>query len=241
MTRNPRTFGLTVAAVLAIGAMTASAAQAELTFTGLNGLGIHTATVFRAFQTEFTEPKFRPTANSEAVKCSGINFTAATETGESKTLTGFAGSAPKCRFGIGESTMHRKMNGCHFTYHITKKIEEHKYEGTTDIQCSTKGEVIDYQVTKGLPETGTLCTIKVEEQTGVGPIYYEVFTPFMGLRYFVIKAQATNVKSITEAPSGKASDCGVPTLGTHTTGTLNEETTVTGLSEEIENEVIVSG
>lgn len=238
--RNPRTFGLALAAVVAAGAMTASAAQAEMTFTGLNPFGVHTPTVFRAFQAEFSEFEFTSTAKTEVLRCTGNNF-AAFASGESKTLTGSPGENPKCKFSAGTYTTHRSMNSCDFSYNITKKIQEHKYEGTTDIQCSTKGEAIEYKVTKTLPETGLWCTIKLEEQNGIGPIYYEVETPFMAMNYFTIKAAATNVKSITEAKSGKAKDCGVDVLGTHATGTLKETTVVTGLSEEIESEVIVSG
>jgi hypothetical protein len=242
MKRSLRTFGVALGAVLAMVATIAPAARAELTFTGLNPLGTPTPTIFRAAQTEFTEFEFRPTAKSnDIVKCTGLSFSAAAS-GESKALTAKpVGSAPKCRFFPGESTTIRTMNSCHFRYNITKEINADKFEGTTDIQCATKGDVIDYEVLKAPPGTGTWCTIKVEEQNGIGPIYYEDVTPFMALNYFVINAQATNVKSITEAKSGLPKDCGVTALGTHTTGTLIENTTVTGLSEELLSEVIVSG
>jgi hypothetical protein len=240
MTRNLKALAGTLAALLLVAATVASAAHAELTFTGLDPLGNPTPTLFRAGQTMMTEAEFRPTAkSSDIVKCTGLSSTAAAS-GESKTLTAKpVGSAPKCKFFPGESATNRKMNSCDFSYNITKKINADKYEGTTDIQCTTKGDVVDYEVPRVFPETGTWCTIKVEEQTGIGPIYYEDVTPFMENNYIVITAAATNVKSITEAKEAK--DCGVAALGTHTTGTLNESTVVTGLSEEIENEVIVSG
>jgi hypothetical protein len=233
-----KSFGLALAAILAIGSTTASAAQAQLTFTGSIG-GFHLPTFFRGFQSGGFE--FRSTAGTQGVSCTGVSFTGQSETGKSKTITASAGTNQKCSLWPGY-TAHRSMNTCDYKYNITKKINEHKYEGTTDIQCTTKGDVIDYQVTEAFPnEKKTLCTIKVEEQSGVGPIYYENITPMMGLKYVVIKANATNLKTITEANSGKGSDCNVPALGTHTTGTLTGETELDGLYEEIEIEVTVSG
>ncbi len=232
-------------AALFLAAIAAPAVRAELTFTGYDSLfEKHVYTFFRGYQTEGVATyRLRPTTTSEAVTCTGTNFTGISETGESKTITGSVSVAPTCSFTLGGYKTDVNMNGCDYRFNLTKKINEHKYEGTVDVQCSTKGNAIEFQATRAEADGGgVFCTLKIEEQNGLGPVYYENITPSEALKYVVVKVQATNVNSITEAKSGKAKDCGVDKLGTHTAGTLTYEAQVlgTGTGEEA-LEVTVSG
>jgi hypothetical protein len=238
MTRKLRIVGLTLTMALTIGALGASMARAEMTFTGFEGLATHVPTLFRAFPNATGIYEFRSTPGSWVLDCNETKFTAPSETGKNKTLTASV-SNTTCGYGPAKQKSHLQMNSCDYRYNLTKKIDEHKYEGTTDVQCTKKGDAIDIQVTKA--GEVTQCTIKIEEQSGIGPIYYENITPMMGLKFVWITHKATNIKTITEAPSGMAGDCGVTKLGTHATGSLSFEMALTGLNKEPEeNEVNVT-
>jgi hypothetical protein len=239
MTRTLKIIVLALTTALAVPTLGAATASAEMTFTGYEGAGTHVSTIFTGLANPFGIYELRSTPKSWVMDCSAASLGGSSATGESKTLT-MSSTGATCLFGPGKYKSDLNMNSCDYKYNLTKKINEHKYEGTTDIQCTKKGDVIDIKAT----ETGTtvLCTLTIEEQSGVGPIYFENETPNPGLKYVLIKHRATNLKTITEAPSGKPEDCGVTALGTHATGELNTEIFLYGTNKEEEQiNVTVSG
>jgi hypothetical protein len=233
MASNLRNFGLTAIVAIAIGAMAAPVAQAEITFTGREG-GNHVHTSFIGLQNgNYT---LQATAGSLSVFCENAYFSMTSGTGKEKALTVKAASESKCPTGAPGDTADVRMNTCDYRYNVVKEIAEDEYEGTTDIHCTKPGDVIEIKVTILFPMQ-VVCTIKVEQQTGVGPIYYENVA---GKPDILIQAKAENLKTITEQAKNDPLLCVVAKLGTHTTGKYFGETTLIGLNgkeDEITAEV----
>lgn len=224
MTGNLKGLGLTAIVAIAAG-LAAVPAQAEMTFTGHEGNHVHTTFI----GTQNGNYLLYATPGSIPIECEEARFTQTSTTGKEKLLTGSAASKSTCKAAGGGTAAHVRMNSCDYRYNLTKKVASGQYEGTTDVHCGKAGDTIEFDITSEAFPTVVKCTVKVEEQTGLGTIEYE---DVAGKNDVLIKAKVTKLKTITEAKSGNPTDCGIfmGKLGTHTGGTYTGETTLSGVN-----------
>lgn len=225
MTCNLKGLGLTTVVAIMAGLAAAPAAQAEMTFTGHEGNHVHTTFI----GTQNGKYMLYATPGSIPIECGEARFTRTSTTGKEKLLTGSAASKSTCQAAGGGSVAHVRMNSCDYRYNLVKKIAADHYEGTTDVHCTKAGDAIEFDITSEVFTNVVQCTVKVEEQTGLGTIEYENVA---GKNDVMIKANVTKIKTITEAKSGSPSSCGIfiGKLGTHTGGTYTGETTLSGVN-----------
>jgi hypothetical protein len=154
MPRNLKALGLAALAVCAIGAMTASAAQAgtftagsyPATITGQN-VGFHHLTTVLGTMT-CAEAKSHGLLAAESQ-----DLTLSLDLGTSCTLEG--------------SLVHVKNNGCDFHFKAGETTGTHKVDGTVQVKCPA-GNAIDFEIT-----SMQVCHLTVGEQ---GALEHVVFT-----------------------------------------------------------------
>jgi hypothetical protein len=174
MIRSLKVLGLLTVAALAMSAMVASAAQAEVLLTsGKTSPETHTATNVHGKQHgTITENYFE--ANGQKVSCENetVKYYGKT-TGSDKELTLepiFGRGTPNLDCGIvfKEGEVHKlspvvtvTMNGCDFKLKQPTKIETNTYTGNVDLECpKEKDPIIDIFTSKA--HTTILCQITIE-------------------------------------------------------------------------------
>ncbi len=152
MSRKLKALGLAVLAVCAIGAMSASAAQAG-TFTAGNYpatiTGIH-ATV-QELETELGVMECGVKLHGELVEAS-------------EQLTLNAGYGTSCQ--LNGDLVHVNMNGCDYQFNAGATLAMDTVEGSLDIKCPTANE-IDFLITAEEP-----CHLTIPEQLGLSQVVY---------------------------------------------------------------------
>jgi hypothetical protein len=149
--RKLRALGLSALALLAIGGVSASVAQAG----------------------EFTAAEYPATITGQQV---GAHFFT-TELGVMVCDVSFHGSmeepsstltiAPKySECTVAGIETHVTNNGCDFLFHAGNTLGEHEVGGALDIKCP-EGNAIDFEVTSMMP-----CHLTVPEQNGLGAVKY---------------------------------------------------------------------
>ena len=194
MIRNLKALGLALVAVLALGAVYASAASAQqgkvtsdgpFTLTGeetgapgSNQLEAFGAAV-RCPESEYTghvvTTHAQTTAAGQTHEQAGIgnnlipnNSSTATITPHYKQVT--AGGAPNCSaVGLGWSAT-VDMNGCDYVVHLGNTVSEHTYNVTFDVVCPTGNEItVTFWKTEAKHTSGTQphCIMHVPPQNGL--------------------------------------------------------------------------
>jgi hypothetical protein len=153
MSRNLKALGLAVLATLAIGAMSASAAQAgtftagsyPATITGQN-IGFHHLTTVLGTMT-CAETKSHGLLTEESQE-----LTLSVDFGTSCTLEG--------------NVVHVKSNGCDFHYKAGETTGTHKVDGAVQVRCPT-GNAIDFEIT-----SMQVCHLTIGEQAELGHVVF---------------------------------------------------------------------
>jgi hypothetical protein len=134
-----RTLGLVLSAVMAISALTASAAQA----------GEFTAEEFPTTFTGAQLGKHQFKFESGTVQCAAVSFDGQLFA-PSNTLT-LTPSYKECVTPGGAEIVIR-MTSCDFRLHANETLENDRVAGTLDVQCTQAGDTIDVEE----PETGCI-------------------------------------------------------------------------------------
>jgi hypothetical protein len=188
MTRNLKALGLALVAVLALSAMAASAAQAEVekgTFTAGITPSKHTTSTLHGKQIGEPKDNFFEINKEEAgrVTCtnSGVSFTSILVGGTATKLT-VAPTYTECLSTSLPTTVN--TNECDYTFTQPETIEGGKYTGKADLFCPAGQKIeIDVYLEGKLHEEATYktkaCHIEVfpkegEEQELGGHIIYTV-------------------------------------------------------------------
>jgi hypothetical protein len=153
MKRKLRAPGLVLSAVVAMSALTASAAQAgeftaeefPVTFTGTQ-LGKH-------------QFKFE----SGTVSCAAVSFDG--QLAAPANMLTLTPSYKECTTPGGAEIVIR-MTTCDFRLHANQTLENDRVAGSLDVQCAQAGDTIDIEE----PETG--CIVKIPAQNGLGSLVY---------------------------------------------------------------------
>jgi hypothetical protein len=222
MTRKHKALGVALmaaVAALALSGIAASSALAVPKFTCVETSGtIHTHVHCTSSGTQVAGEPHEFTAGSGfgAIRCTNATFSGGTNaTGESTTEETHP-SYSSCSDSFGR-TVDVSTTGCNYLFHVTTKLKEDEYEGTSDVVCEA-GKLIELKVTSG---GSTLCTVTIGSQTGTGPIRFDDMTAVMPTDV-TVTAKANNVRSTT---SGGLFNCGISN-GEHTEGTYTGNTTV---------------
>jgi len=152
MTRNLKALGLALFAVLALGAMAASAAQAgQFTAGGFPATITGQHTTVQELDTELGTMECGLKLHGELAAAS-----------EDLTLTPEYGTSCK----IGGDEVHVKLNGCDYRLHAGATIAMDMVEGSLDVKCPA-GQAIDFLITAEQP-----CLLTIPEQLGLGSVVY---------------------------------------------------------------------
>ncbi len=144
--------GLALIAVIATGAVGASAAQA----------GEFTADEYPATITGSQTAKHEFKFQTGTVVCAKAAFDGTLEEA-SETLTVKA-DYKECKTPNGGVNV--KMNSCDFLLHAGETLENGRVDGSLDVQCNEAGDEIEFV------EPANGCTIKVPAQESLGTIVY---------------------------------------------------------------------
>jgi hypothetical protein len=236
MTRKYKALGVALmaaVAALAFSGIAASSAMAVPKFTCVETVGtLHFHVHCTAFGTQVAGEADEFTAGSGfgAIRCTNATFSGGTNaTGESTTEETHP-SYSSCSDSFGR-TVDVSTTGCNYLFHVTTKLQEDEYQGTSDVVCEA-GKLIELKVTSG---GSTVCTVTIGSQTGTGPHKITNMTGSVPTDVTIMK-QATNVHSTT---SGGFFNCGISN-GEHTEGTYTGNTTVIGrntANEQVDIEV----
>jgi len=148
-----KTGGLATIAVLAIGAVAASAAQA----------GEFTASKYPATITGTQTVKHEFKFQTGEVICAKATFDGTLEAA-SETLTITAEYKECATPGAGGVTI--KMNSCDYLLHAGETIENDRVDGSLDVQCNKEGDEIEFVHAK------TGCVVKIPAQTNRTTLVY---------------------------------------------------------------------
>lgn len=156
MIRNLKAIGLAFAAVFAVSAVGASAAQAAADFAAAEYPAALTAeadpgAVAQTFQ-----------VNPGTLVCQEVSGDGTIEE-EGPSLTATDITYSSCLFN-GSIPFTPNFNGCDYKFHAGNMIGANTSEGTVDIVCPT-GKVIEIGI-------GGLCLVKVGPQNGLGSVVY---------------------------------------------------------------------
>jgi uncharacterized membrane protein len=169
MIRNLKALGLALMATMALGAVAATAAQAETKahFTAAAGTTKITGHDETEVNEEFPHQTF--TTDVGTIECEGTFEADAPEslTDDELTVDAEYNNCTPIPF-VGAPVVN--THDCHFTFHAgTWDPEADASTGTADINCDTDVDGKKYiEVNVG---SGT-CVVKVPAQNGVGPIHY---------------------------------------------------------------------
>jgi hypothetical protein len=192
MIRNLKALGFALAAMFAMSALVAAAAQATAAnfkadsatenaiFRVLEDPGNPTQT----FLTDFGDFKCQTVrAESTAAK------TAASVTATNVKYAGHFESTEECEALFQAFGAEVRFNGCDYVFHAGTSTDTGTSAGAADIVCPA-GKVIEVEV------AGGLCTVTIWAQTGLGPITY----------HNVVMAGANNDVVTLEAEVNQAID-----------------------------------
>jgi hypothetical protein len=175
MTRNLKALGLALVAALALSAMAASAAQAEVekgTFTAGVTPSKHTTSTLHGKQIGVAAENYFEINKEEAsrVTCtnSGVGFTSILVGGTAKQLT-VAPTSTECVSGSLPMTFN--TNECDYTFTQPETIEGGKYTGKVDLFCPAGQKIeIDVYLEGKLHEEATyktkVCHLEFFPKTG---------------------------------------------------------------------------
>jgi hypothetical protein len=243
MLSKAKGLGAALMAVLAIGAIAASAAQATPTFTGFStpgGVPTHEHTIIEGTTEEGSVFRlaYGPIGTLECHE----SLTGTSLTGDDTELTiipvyTYPDTSGKtdCTTDIGGTkfTTHINMNGCDYVFHSgTATADPDVHSGTTDIKCPSGP--ITITITK-LGSEETKCTVTVGSQNGLGPVKYTNKTATKPTDVTV----DSEINNITYSSAGGLLNCGTSN-GSHTGGTTASNTTLQGFNtagEQIDIEV----
>lgn len=162
------TLGLTVAAVLATSAMTASAASAAIEFSGTSGAGPYSGHDIAGQTNAFTAFEGTVECNHTTTEYHGTILSPASTLTVEPTYEG-------CSSG-GGTVDEVTMNECDYLFHANEKVATDHYKGTADLTCP-EGQKVEVDVTAaGNP----ICTIAIPGQ-GPFPVTYTHETATDGL------------------------------------------------------------
>lgn len=153
MSRKLNSLGLAVLALSAIGALSASAAQA----------GQFTAAAFPATVTGIQVGPHELTTELGVMECGAKFDGELAEASPDLTLT--AAYETSCE--IGGLEVHVTMNGCDYLFHAGNTLGMDEVEGSWDIKCP-EGNKIDFEITGVM----MVCHLGIPEQLGLGEVTY---------------------------------------------------------------------
>lgn len=181
MTRNFKALGLAAFALLALGAMVAPAAQAEVTLTTGLTPSTHTATSLHATQ-------YNPTGNITdnnfttavgATNCSNALSTfTGTTTGTNKTLTitpNYVHCTTITKEDKAGTPVTVTLNGCDFLFNQPETLTGGpKYTGTVSVICPAgkKIEVEVYAAGSVTAHSVKICTLSIGETKNIAHVIY---------------------------------------------------------------------
>lgn len=191
MSRNLKALGLALAAMLAMGAITAVGAQANPNEEGHVVSAFETAEHESSLVTgtdEFEENTLQFTAPAGLVHCEVNEFhgeIAGGTTKEPTVETAFGGplASQECTAGGFPATVFN--NDCHLTFHHAETIKDQEdpeyttWSVTTDLHCPENVEGIEVKAYSGGAHGFQVCRILVPPQTGLEgvTIHNEANTP----------------------------------------------------------------
>lgn len=150
MPRLLRTFGITVFALLALGSLSAAAAQAGQFTVGAypakvegQHVGLHSLT------TEIG-----------VMECESKLEGSLTMVSEDLTLT------PVYKCTIAGKAVHVSSNGCDYRFHAGATLGADEVEGSMDVKCPA-GATIDFEVT-----SAPVCHLRIGEQLGLNDVTF---------------------------------------------------------------------
>ncbi|HEX3735701.1 MAG TPA: hypothetical protein VHU86_11195 [Solirubrobacterales bacterium] len=152
MIRNLKILGLAVVAVMAMGAVMASAALATPQFTATE----YPVEIHGAGGTGSTAEKF--TTEAGTVECGASTFTG-TQSGASSTLTMHPTYTECVAFGFLSAAVNTEE--CNYIFHANTKVSTDHYTLSTDVSCPA-GQSIKI--------TASTCSAEVKAQTGLTPV-----------------------------------------------------------------------
>lgn len=166
MSHNLKAFSLTLAAMLAIGAVaTALPAQATPVFetevypATLDGESTGQATIFKL--------------GSAEIECEKSTFsgTLATVGGKPPSAITISRSYSNCttKLNMHEYPTTVEASGCAFVIHATEKVDAINYKAHVDIECQTGGEIEFriYESKETHESKQTMCEYTIPAQTGL--------------------------------------------------------------------------
>lgn len=236
MIRNLRTLGLTVMAVLALGAVSASGAQAELAkFTAPEGYPI-------LLKGEQLGANLMSIASGvRTISCASmiLQGSLAAESAASEGITAEYGECT----GNGETSATINMTGCTYTLTLTStRPTSGTGKGKFAVSCASSTGIDIRIYSKGVEhaEGKELCRYRVPPQTLSGEL--EWHNRNVGTATEDIELTLTGVGvSALEVDKGTVIACGksAPPSGT-TTGSYSGNMTVTGSSGGVHKKVMIS-
>jgi len=212
MTRNLKAIGLALVAVLAMGAVAASGAQAAVHFTSsLNGTDTGstlsgTQTTTNVFETSATNK-----VSCKIAKFSGVAAGTATEQTIEPTYEQCTG------FGLPATVT---MNKCDYLFTTPTKMALDEYTGKVDLVCPANTVVEVHLYLFEEPWAGTACTITVGKAAGgsqeFGTVTYTLKTNTpTSANTIVIDSSVTGIP-VEEHGSGCPDGNTKPTTGNYT-------------------------
>lgn len=238
MIHKLKALALSLAAVLAMSAIAASAAQAVPTFT---------AESYPAHIDSTIETSITINSQGRATHCSSVTFTA-DMAAASTTLTitpAFGNSCTTTVLGKSFPTT-ITMNGCDFLLHTTNPSGPNPYFATVDLACSPPADIVIhlYETAAKHNSNEPTCTFTIESKpAGIPPINVSLdhFTLTNGTNAITGKTDITakaTVEKIRNIVTGNEATCGT----TNTTTKFEGATTLSGTTSSGANQGIsVSG
>lgn len=223
--RNLRKLGLALMAVMALGAVVASAAQAT---NGEFTAGEYPAVV-SAEQETGAEIVNRFVVGGVGVECEVATFGGTLEK-PSSTL-GIHPHYTNCETSLGTEATIDVTNGCGYLFHAGEGLNANDdvFAGTVDIHCESEGKTVE--TATAIVVTAGFCNIDVKTQTGINGITYTNITG--SPKDVTIDVNSTNVEvkgtNVFLCPSAVTSA---------TTGTYESKVTVKGFEDIAEGKQI---
>jgi hypothetical protein len=202
MTRNLKTLGLALVAVMALAAVAASSASAQFE---AESAPVTLTRSSNAMQ------KFAPTKGGTAVECTTIALSNSTQGATPATTVEVFPTYSNCESILGLATS-VTTNGCSYLFHLAAATTT----GTTDVKCPT-GKVIEIFVGG---ESSPFCKYTIGAQSGLSSVSFKN-TGAGTTREVIVEP---NVGGITSTRT--VSGFGCPSAGS--TGTYIGSSTVTG-------------
>jgi hypothetical protein len=162
MTGYLKSLGLVLIAVLALGAMTASAA-----------LATHPAAIIAEEYPAFADgeelEKLKVTYGARTTTCDSYEGSASIE--EASTTATVSGGLKECYTTILGTKMPitMTMNGCALVFHVTEETEPTRYTASTDLECPA-GKLVETHIYSNAGNHASnlsLCTQTIPAQEGL--------------------------------------------------------------------------